>query len=148
LSLTFLIFKLHELETSALQALVAESEQEGYRFVRRLAEEYVSGKNRFSKKGEALFAVSHDGDIVGVCGLNQDPYIQEEAGRVRHLYVMRAYRKQGAARILLHEVMKMAKGHFAYMTLRTDNPAADALYRSVGFSVSEKFPETTHWLKL
>jgi len=34
----------------------AESERAGYGFVRRLADEWASGANRFGRPGEALFA--------------------------------------------------------------------------------------------
>src|SRR4029077_6614438 len=81
------------LPREALAPLVAESERDGWQFVRRLADEWTSGANRFDKPDEALFIASVDSVIVGVCGLNADPYASDESvGRVRHLYVLRAYR--------------------------------------------------------
>lgn len=51
-----------------LAELLAASEREGFRFVRRL----VAGDDRFDRHGEALFAASVGGRVVGVCGLTID----------------------------------------------------------------------------
>ena len=94
--------RLSELPAEALAPLVAESEQAGLRFVRRLAEEWAGGRNRFDRPGEACFAALVDGRMVGVCCLNVDPYATDPAvGRVRHLYVLSAYRKLGVGRRLV-----------------------------------------------
>jgi hypothetical protein len=69
--------------------LIAESE---LRFVRRLADDWVSVANRFDRPGEALFVARLPGQVVGVRGLNVDPYTAEPGvGRVRHLYVAAAH---------------------------------------------------------
>src|SRR5437588_353346 len=46
------ITRLAELPSGALASLVAESEQAGWRFVRRLADEWAAGANRFDRPGE------------------------------------------------------------------------------------------------
>jgi hypothetical protein len=80
------IERLSELPSEGFGPLVAESEQAGLRFVRRLAEEWAGGRNRFDRPGGACFAALVDGRMVGVCGLNVDPYAAEPGvGRVRHL---------------------------------------------------------------
>src|SRR5262249_51280807 len=77
---------LHELTSSSVSELVVESERFGLRLVRRLTEEWASGVNRFDRPGEILFGAFIDGRLVGVCGLNVDPYAgNERVGRVRHL---------------------------------------------------------------
>jgi hypothetical protein len=87
-----------ELAPPALAELLAESDSEGFRFIRRLVTAWDSGANRFQRPGEALF-VARDGDrVVGVCGLNIVPFAGPNVGRVRHLYVLAEYRRRGAAR--------------------------------------------------
>src|ERR1700730_5121053 len=80
-----------------LGALLAESERQGFRFVRRLVEEWESGANRFDRRGEVLFVARVGDEVVGVCGLNVDPHAGDPAiGRVRHLYVRVSPRGGGA----------------------------------------------------
>jgi len=129
-----LIERLTESPTDSLAALIAESEQGGLRFVRRLAEEWASGINRFDRPGEALFVARLAGQVVGVCGLNVDPYATEQSvGRVRHLYVLSAYRRLGIGRQLVTEIIETARGRFESLHLRTNNPAAAQLYEKLGF---------------
>ena len=100
-----LINKIKELDLSALDELRTESSNEGYRFIGRLCDEWVSGTNRFSAPGEALFVAAVGGQVVGVCGLNSDPYAHDpRIGRVRRLYVSRAHRHSGVGRALLEAV--------------------------------------------
>ena len=54
-------------------------------------EEWRTGTNRFDRPDEALFGAWAKGQLVGVCGLNIDPYRGDDrVGRVRHLYVLSA----------------------------------------------------------
>jgi GNAT superfamily N-acetyltransferase len=93
-----------------LDALIAESEPEGLGFVRRLAEEWTSGVNRFDRPGEVLFVARMAEQVVGVCGLNVDPYATgPTVGRVRHLYVLAACRRLGVGRRLVAEVIRVAR---------------------------------------
>jgi len=73
------IERLSDLPSESIDALVAESEQAGWRFMRRLAEEWASGANRFDGAGEGFFAALIGGRVVGVCGLNVDPYTVAQA---------------------------------------------------------------------
>ena len=68
-----MIERLQDLPSDALGALVAESEEAGLRFVRRLLDEWASGANRFDRPGEALFAARVGGRLVGVCGTRMPP---------------------------------------------------------------------------
>ena len=74
--INFTIARATELSSDSLEHLIAESEQEGWRFIRRLAEELASGVNRFERAGEVLLVARAAGD-VGVCGLNVDPYLSD-----------------------------------------------------------------------
>ena len=144
-----LIERLSDLPPASLEALVAESEQGGLRFMRRLVEEWASGANRFDGDGEALFAALIDGRVTGVCGLNIDPYAAAaRVGRVRHLYVLSAYRRLGVGRQLVGGVIEAARGRFDILRLRTQNPAAARLYEQLGFSRCAGAPDCTHLLEL
>src|SRR5277367_801919 len=65
------IVQIHEWPAAAIEGLLAESEQEGFRFVRRAKEEWLSGMNTFSKEGEALFAVFEKERILAMGGINR-----------------------------------------------------------------------------
>lgn len=143
------IERLSDLPADRLGPLVAESEQVGLRFVRRLAEEWVSGRNRFDRPGEAFFAASMDGRLVGVCGLNADPYAAAPGvGRVRHLYVLAAHRHLGIGRRLVAEVIAAARGPFDTLRLRTENLAAARLYEGMGFRPCPGAADCSHLMEL
>ncbi|SRR5712692_1391418 len=136
-------------DLAALAALIAEGERSGSRFVGRLATEWSSGANRFDKPGEALVAARLDGQVVGVCGLNVDPYTADRrVGRVRHLYVMEAYRRLGIGRRLLADVVAAARGPFDRLRLRAANPEAARFYEAIGFAPCPEEADSTHALDL
>ena len=130
-------------------AMVAESERDGYWFVRRLADEWASGANRFDRPGEALFAAWMDGRLIGACGLNVDPYTPAPGvGRVRHLFVRTDYRRSGVGRRLVEQVLDAARGRFDRLRLSTQNPAAAQLYERLGFKRRLEAADHTHLLEL
>lgn len=138
------IERVSELATGCLDALLAESEQAGSLIVRRLVDEWASGANRFDRSGEALFAARIEGRLVGVCGLNVDPYSAEpRLGRVRHLYVLSAYRRRGIGRQLVASVIATARGRFDRLRLSTGNPGAAQFYERMGFR-SDEAAHCTH----
>ena len=88
-----IIERLHALTPGTLDALLDDSERLGSRIVRRLVDEWSSGVNRFDRSGEALFGGRVEGQLVGICGFNVDPYAADDGiGRVRHLYVWSIHR--------------------------------------------------------
>lgn len=130
-----------------LARLVEESERAGLRFVRRLIEEWASGANRFDRPGETLVAAWLDGGLVGVCGLNVDPYAAAPGvGRVRHLYVLAAHRRHGVGERLVAAIVAAARGPFHTLRLRTTNPAAARLYERLGFRATGDVADCTHVL--
>lgn len=144
-----IITKVEYLDTHKLMPLVSESRSEGFRHLERLASDYKDGTNKFDKDGEALFLAIKDGEIVGVCGLNQDPYTDsKKVGRVRRLYVSPSVRRFGIGRMLMDSVITEAQKHFQMLVLRTDNSVADSFYRSIGFSIKVDSQNETHLLEL
>jgi GNAT superfamily N-acetyltransferase len=143
------IERMDGLPADRLAPLITESEASGLRFVRRLAEEWESGVNRFDRAGEALLGALRGRRLVGVCGLNVDPYAGEgRVGRVRHLYVLTAYRRHGVGRQLLGAVIAAAHGRFATLRLSTVNPEAARLYEALGFRRHPGDARCTHVLEL
>jgi len=143
------IERISDLAAGQLAALVAESEAQGLRFVRRLAEDWASGANRFDRPGEALFVARADGRVVGIGGLNVDPYAAEPTvGRVRHLYVLTAYRRLGIGRRIVEEIIEAARGRFERLRLSTSNPEAARLYERLGFHPRADDVHCTHAMEM
>lgn len=141
------VVRLERLPADRLAELVAESEAEGLRFVRRLVSDWEAGANRFDRPGEALFAALAGTRVLGVCGLNVDPYAEGPGvGRVRRLYVLADFRRRGIGGRLAREVIAAARGHFGPLRLRTDDAAAARFYEALGFRPCTGVPECTHVL--
>jgi GNAT superfamily N-acetyltransferase len=140
---------LSELPADALAPLLAESQRDGWRFVRRLADDWAAGANRFDRPGELLLGAWAGGALVGVCGLNVDPYAGDDSvGRVRRLYVLRAFRGRGVGRRLVQAVMQAAAGRFRSLRVRTEGATASRLYEGLGFAPARGAPECSHVLVL
>ena len=148
--MTIEIVPLTSLSIDGFEALVEESEAEGVFPLGRLVREWGTGENRFDRPGEALFAaVDDNGRLLGVCGLNRDPYLDDpDVGRVRHLYVARAGRGRGVGGRLVRAVIEAARGRFTRLRLRTDCSIAAGFYRSLGFERLTDDPTATHALRL
>jgi GNAT superfamily N-acetyltransferase len=101
------------------------------------------------RPGEALFVARVGERVVGVCGLNVDPYTAEpRVGRVRHLYVLSGQRRLGVGRRLVSEVIEAARGRFDRLRLRTENPGAAQFYEAIGFRSSGATDNSTHVMVL
>ena len=142
------ISRLNELPGD-LDQLVQASLAEGFRFLERLCDEWRSGANCFLLPGEALFEARHQGRLIGICGLNRDPYAGETSvGRVRRLYVAPDARRIGVARRLVCAVLREARGQFATLRVRTTTRGGDLFYQTLGFHPTSSVPEATHELRL
>jgi len=131
-----------------LDGLVDASLAEGHALVRRLRDDWRTGTNRFDRPGEALFEVREGGRLLGVCGLNRDPYTTDPViGRLRHLYVAPAARRRGTGRALVEAALDHAASHFRVVRLRTRSPEADLFYRALGFASETMDPHATHLLR-
>jgi len=144
-----IVLKVNHLDTQALKLLVEESAGEGFRHIKRMVNDFETGANTFDKEGEAIFVAYQSNDIVGICGLNQDPYLNsEEVARVRRLYVSQGVRRLGIGRMLMDSVIEEARRNYKMLVLRTDNSIADTFYRSIGFSTKYSSENYSHFLRL
>ncbi|MBD3883035.1 GNAT family N-acetyltransferase [Phormidium tenue FACHB-886] len=137
------------LDEGMLAHLLEESLSQGFRLVQRLIQEYNDRLNCFDQPGEVLFLASAQSKAIGVGGLNQDPYFCDpHIGRLRHLYIATAWRRQGIGRQLVCQIIQAARPHHRLLTLRTDTAVADRFYRSLGFQTEPNWVHTTHHLLL
>lgn len=115
--------------------LLAEGEAAEGAFLSRLRDQWRSGELRFEREGEVLLGAFDRGLLVGVADISHDPYAPEPGlGRVRHVYVLRAWRGQGVARLLLERLIAHASGSFTALRLSAvGRPAAIRLYERLGF---------------
>ncbi len=143
------IIKLEKLPINDLQPILEESREQGFEFIDRLVSEYVAGINQFQKSGEALFGVYCEQQLIAIGGLNRDPYLEEsDIARVRHVYVLTAWRDQGVGKQLVERVIEEAKLQFRLLTLRTYSEQADSFYRALGFQTRPKIDSATHHMNL
>lgn len=143
------IERLSDLPLEQFGPLIEESVSHGLRFLRRLADEWRAGTNRFVRPGEALLAARVAGHLIGVCGLNVDPYACDaHTGRVRHLYVSEGMRRRGVGRALVNEIIDLARPSFDLLRLRTADTGAAAFYETLGFRRVADVDASTHVLDL
>ena len=129
-----------------LESLRTAAESEGLGFVSRTTLEWVEGANRFDRPGEAFFLAQEDSTVVGMCGLNVDPYLDEpDVGRLRHLYVLESRRRGGVGSRLVDECLGIGRASFQRVRLRTMDPGASAFYEALGFARTGE-PDATHTL--
>ena len=118
-----------------MTALREEAAREGFAFLERLAQDWSAGTNRFQDPGEKLLGAFLGDQLVGVAGLNLEPY--EPAlprARLRHLYISRAFRRMGVATTLVRHLLEDAREKFDEVRLRTDTAEAAAFYERLGFN--------------
>jgi GNAT superfamily N-acetyltransferase len=128
--------------------LVELSSREDFHAMQRMHEEWDSGVNRFDAPGEALFEARIGSRLVGICGLNRDPYASSsEVGRVRHLYVDPEHRRRGIGRLLVLKIVECSSASFSRLRLRTMRDDAAQLYEALGFRRVEGEPDVSHELR-
>jgi GNAT superfamily N-acetyltransferase len=132
-----------------IAGLATLADAEGYPFVTGFITDWKDGSNRFDRPGECAFVGLVDGEVVGVCGLNIDPYTHDSTiGRVRHLYVATSHRRTGIASKLVGQIVGRAHGSFTLLRLRTRNPEAAAFYEARGFERVDGDEYCTHAMRL
>jgi GNAT superfamily N-acetyltransferase len=112
-------------------ALRAEARGEGYRFVERLATDWISGTTRFDREGEALLAAHLNGMLAGVGGLTIETVVPD-ALRMRRFYVRLACRRRGIGRELAAALLERAASFTRLVTVNAA-PASSRFWESLGF---------------
>jgi GNAT superfamily N-acetyltransferase len=115
---------------SDIQGLMVESQAEGFRFLKRLVDDYHSGVNRFEHVGEALMVARSQGRVIAIGGINN----VDGVGRLRRFYVTGQYRRAGVGRQLLKELELHAATSFADLVLFTDTTEASQFYEANGYT--------------
>ncbi len=147
--MTFKVQRIEDLKKVDVSQLVAESEEEGYRFLTRLVNDYEDGTNTFSKEGEALYGVWEGPDkLVAIGGISQNPYENKDTARLKRFYTLQSVRRQGVGSQLLSELKNHASENFKEITCKTESAKADAFYRANGFEETHDAPHITHVMKL
>ena len=144
------ILEIKDLKKESIEHLVELSKNEGFNFLIRLVNEWGNGKNRFEGEHEELYKVILDGEIIGIGGINKNPYIEDEKeGRLRRFYIHPNYRKRRIGTRLIKKIIEDYKLKYEKLTLRTDNEIASRFYESLGFKkVEDKMELNTHELIL
>ena len=129
--------------------LIEESKEEGFHFLLKLINEYKNNTNTFSGIGECLYGIFQDDVLIGIAGVNQDPYSKNnKIGRLRRFYVSKAYRQKGVGSLLLKRMLCEAKEYFQVVVLYTDTKRASQFYVSNGFVRSEKYLGSNYYFRL
>jgi GNAT superfamily N-acetyltransferase len=129
------ISRVHTLPPDLDRELVPASVREGFEPVRWLHDDWEAGTNRFSAPGEAFYVARVDGRLVGVCGVNRDPFVDDPTvGRLRRLYVLPEFRRRGVGRQLVERALQDAGEHFDVVRLRTTDARSAAFFEVVGFT--------------
>ncbi len=130
--------------STELISLGEAAHAEGYDHLRRLIEEFASGANRFQKPDEALFSAQQNEQLVGVGGLNIDPYETSiPVARVRRLYVLPSARRLGVATRLMAHIETHANVTFSRIQLFTSSPDASEFYEQLGYAPVSR-PKVSH----
>jgi len=139
------IARVHSLPDDLAEELIPASVKEGFSPMRWLKEQWDTGTNRFSEPGEALCIARLGGRLVGVCGLNRDPFTRDSGtGRLRRLYVLPELRRKGIGRVLVLRVLEDAQGHFDRVELRTLDDQSAEFFEALGFARLDGVEGATH----
>jgi GNAT superfamily N-acetyltransferase len=112
--------------------LEKESVVQGFTMLQRLRAEWRVGGNRFDQDGEVFVGAFDGGRLVGVAGLNIDPYAGDpDVGRLRHVYVLQSHRRSGVGAALVRRLLSEAAGRFKIVRLWTGR--ASDFYDNLGF---------------
>jgi GNAT superfamily N-acetyltransferase len=140
------LIELTDANFSLVQGLLDESRREGYGLVQKTIDDWNNNANKFSDKGEKFWGLVSGTELVGIGGLNRDPYTTEpNIGRVRHLYIRESYRRKGLATLLMNTIIDQAQQHFSILRLFTENPVAAEFYETLGFQKIQGY-KVTHAL--
>lgn len=130
-----------------LEKLADEARAQGYFFIDRLLDEARCGKNLFENFGECFCGVFAGHLLVGCGGINKDPYVDQNIGRLRHVYVVEAYRRNGIAAALVRDLLERSKHAFDTVRLRASDDNANTFYDTLGFKRTDH-ETATHYISI
>jgi hypothetical protein len=137
------IFVMNDSFIPMLEELKEDALNDGYRIVKRTIEQWKDKTNRFSSKKEVLYGVEEQGKIIAIGGINIDPYLMDdEIGRIRHIYVHSEHRNKGIATALLEKILLEKEKEYKVIRLSTKNEAAMSLYEAYGFKKVVEYKAT------
>jgi GNAT superfamily N-acetyltransferase len=146
---SIVIAELEEFHPGEFVELLDAATAEGIAMMQRLVDDHASGINGFDRPGEVLLAAREETRILGVCGVNRNPFGGGlRTGRVRRMYVLPSHRSRGIGRELLAAVVRRATDSFDALVLRTNTTAGAAFYVRCGFTPITNDPDATHELQL
>ena len=127
------------------EELLPASIDEGFKSVRWLRHDWAEGDNRFSEPGEAFYVARMGGRLVGVCGVNRDPFVDDaRVCRLRRLYVLPQSRRMGVGRRLVLRAVEDAGTQFSAIRLRTFDSESAKFFEALGFTEVERGEGATH----
>ena len=144
------IIRIEEIQVpfDGLAKFKRDAASEEYGFVETLVDEWKSGEMCFDKSGEKFLGASWKDHVIGLGGISVDQYLNEaRVGRLKHIYVLKKFRRLGAARMLVTNLLEGASTHFEIIRLRVANEYASRLYEQFGF-VPTVDPDASHILRL
>lgn len=126
--------------------LVQESKDEGFNFLLKLINEYKNEINTFNKTVECLYGIFQGENLIGIGGLNVDPYTENnKIGRLRRFYISKDYRRTGLGNLLLNRLLSHAEKNFQIVVLHTDTKQGNAFYLANGFVRGNMYKGSSHY---
>lgn len=114
-----------DLDLTALEILISSSEKEGFNFVSRLKNDWKNNTNRFNKTNEKLYTISINNLLIGIGGINNNPYNEDRnVGRIRHFYILPKYRQKGIGKHFIQFLLEENRMKYETLSLRTDTEIA------------------------
>ncbi|HDR7794390.1 TPA: GNAT family N-acetyltransferase [Bacillus luti] len=140
------IKKIEDLLECESNHLVKESKKEGFHFLTKLRNEYENNINTFRKIGECLYGIFQDEELIGIGGVNVDPYTEDtKVGRLRRFYISKDYRRRGLGNMLLNRLLSHAEKYFDVIVLYTDTKQGNVFYTANGFVKGNLYKSSSHY---
>ena len=118
-----------------IAVLLNLSQQEGFKFIKKLVDDFNSDQIKFNLNGEALFEVRDiTNTLIGIGGITVDSHSSKNnTGRIRRFYIHPTYRRLAVGSLLLKHIEQHAKDFFDQLSLYTDTEKASIFYEKNGF---------------
>ena len=142
--MTIVLLPVMEELPAGFDVLRSDARDEGHTNMERLADDWISGANRFSSAGEALFAAFITNELTGVGGITRDPACPA-ALRLRRFYVRPAFRRHGVGRLLAHALIQKSCPLNKRLVLNAETDLAVHFWQALGFAEDRRDGHTHIW---